>query len=208
MTEIVGLLFAGGQGRRLGGVDQALIELGGKPLWKTAVERLEKHASFIIATSPNEPSWMPQADQVTFAPDPEIYGEPIGPAGGLLSGLEFADRIVGPGSILITSPVDVPLIPIGTFERLIEAVSDGAPVSVVHVHNRIQPVFAAWHASCLSKVRDLIESGERSMGQLVKSCGAVKVEFEPHEDAFFNINTKGDLDYARRKASIWFEENE
>jgi len=37
VSDTIGLILAGGQARRMGGVDKAFIEVGGKPLLEHAI---------------------------------------------------------------------------------------------------------------------------------------------------------------------------
>ena len=39
MREVTGLVLAGGQGRRMGGIDKGLVELGGRPMIAHVYER-------------------------------------------------------------------------------------------------------------------------------------------------------------------------
>ena len=52
---VIGLILAGGQSRRMGGKDKALLELGGKPLLQHAIDRLRGQVTE-LAISSNRPA--------------------------------------------------------------------------------------------------------------------------------------------------------
>lgn len=78
---VMGCLFAGGAGRRLGGVEKALIEVSGSPLWKRATHRITPMVDQMVVTGPTAPEWSEAVPGLVFVQDFQPNGEPIGPAG-------------------------------------------------------------------------------------------------------------------------------
>src|SRR4051812_39252764 len=83
----IGLLLAGGLGRRMGGGDKCLVPLGGRTLLERVVERLRPQVSDLVLNANGEPERFAAfglpvvADSVTgFA----------GPLAGVLAGLDWA----------------------------------------------------------------------------------------------------------------------
>ena len=117
-----GLILAGGQGRRMGGADKALLPFRGQTLLAQVLERFSPQVDE-LALSAN-------GDAVRFA----AWGLPVladkgpsrGPLSGLAAGLAWA---AGRGlATLVTAPVDAPFLPQDLVPRLL-AVFRGAPVA-------------------------------------------------------------------------------
>src|SRR5687767_8689050 len=103
MTGVSGIVLAGGQGRRMGGVDKGLKALRGKPMVEWVLARLA-----------------PQVDEVVINANQnlEIYrklGYPVvtdeisgfaGPLAGLHAGLKAAKH-----DLVVTVPCDSPFLP-------------------------------------------------------------------------------------------------
>ena len=50
-AQITGIVLAGGQGRRMGGVDKGLVELDGRPLVAHVVERLAPQVGTLLVNA-------------------------------------------------------------------------------------------------------------------------------------------------------------
>ncbi len=159
-TLITGLVLAGGQGRRMGGVDKGLQALRGRPLVEHALERLRPQVGRLAINANRHldayrayglPVWpdAPAAEQETFP----------GPLAGLLAGL---DRCETPW--LVTVPCDTPDFPLDVVERLAAAAARGqADVAMVATREdgqqRLQPVFCLLRAELRDSLRDYLLEG-------------------------------------------------
>ncbi|MGH7041060.1 MAG: NTP transferase domain-containing protein [Acetobacteraceae bacterium] len=123
------LVLAGGSGRRLGGVDKSLLDLGGRALLAWIIERLRTEPVGAIALSAN-------GDPARFA----AFGLPVlddgpfagaGPLAGLLAGLDWAAS--RGAATLLSVPGDTPFVPAGLVQALAPppacAAGDGAGVA-------------------------------------------------------------------------------
>ena len=196
---IVGCLFAGGRGRRLGGRDKALITLGEAPLWRIAEDKLTPLVDVLIVTGPTSPNWASPQSGFHFVSDVKIDGEAIGPAGGLLAGLRYAEDRYGSDGILLTLPVDMPFVTAATLKRLIDEVERGKPAVVAADTTHTHPTLAGWRAQCLEEIEQAVSDGVRALRRLMRITKAEELQFANTEDEFLNINTEEDLDRARMK---------
>lgn len=189
----LGVLFAGGAGQRMGGVDKAAILLGGETLAARALARLAAEADTIAVSGRTAPSWL-EGSEMNFIPDIAGLGSlPLGPAGGLLSALEWAAARFPAEALVFTIPVDVPFYPKGLCKRLIENLG-AAPGIVVQQGEWFHPVFGLWRAGSAPLVRKLVEEDNiRAMHAIARHLGATCLDVEASGHAFLNINTPEDL---------------
>jgi len=190
---IAGLILAGGEGRRLGGADKALVSLGAETLLGHLLARLDGQVG-AVAISAN-------GDSVRFA----AFGKPVlgdgpfagqGPLAGLLAGLDWAAEL-GAGELL-TVPCDTPFVPADLVARLgrspARAASGGQPHHLV----------ALWPVAARVALRArLSETAARGVAEFSASLGMRTVAFSSVAfagaawDPFLNINTPEDLAMAR-----------
>lgn len=193
----LGVLFAGGQGRRLGGIDKGALELGGAPLYEIAIRKMRSHCGALAVVSPDKPAWAEAAGASHVADVLSPKGAALGPAGGLLGALRHL-AAASPDGRLITAPVDAPLFPDSIFPKLTAALQTH-PGAVIRTSNGLQPVFSAWRASALPRMENLVlEVRERALYRIAEELGAAVIDFDAGPRAFLNINTPDDLDRARK----------
>src|SRR5690554_590863 len=85
--ELTGLILAGGQGRRMGGVDKGLVAFRGRPLVAHVRDRLlGRVAELLINANRSEGDYAPLADRVIG----DAEGGYQGPLMGIYSGLRAA----------------------------------------------------------------------------------------------------------------------
>src|SRR5215472_4565337 len=98
-SALVGVVLAGGEGRRMGpGVPKALRRLGGKPMVAHVVERLRPQVTDLVVVA-NDP--MPHLRRLgvpVISDPPDVRaaarreGRRLGPLSGILAGMEWAKR--------------------------------------------------------------------------------------------------------------------
>ena len=85
--KIAGLILAGGEGRRMGGADKALLSLGGRPLIRHVVERLSPQVEELAISGRTSHSGF----GLPVLADAQI--ERFGPLAGVAAGLAWAAGI-------------------------------------------------------------------------------------------------------------------
>lgn len=191
-ASILGLILAGGCGRRMGGVDKPLLELGGRPVLARVVERLGPQCPAGLALSAN-------GDPERFAgfpgpvlPDP-VPGLP-GPLAGLLAGLDFAAEHRPAVTHVLSAPGDAPFLPADLAERLHAALGP-APIALAASGDRQHYTVALWPVGLRADLRrTLVERDERRVRAFIARHGAAAVAWlaEPL-DPFLNLNAPGDM---------------
>ncbi|WP_417807339.1 molybdenum cofactor guanylyltransferase MobA [Thioclava sp.] len=175
-----GLILAGGQGRRMGGVDKAQVMLAGRPLIAHVTDRLAPQVARLAISSNRAPD---QFAPLLVLPDaPETLGE--GPLAGLLAGLDWAAQ--GGADALVCTPVDTPFLPRDLVARLA-----GTGVAIARSNGRAHPSVGYWPVSKRPEIAQLFGAGERRLRMAAQ--GAREVEFSADPDPFANLNTPQDL---------------
>jgi molybdopterin-guanine dinucleotide biosynthesis protein A len=184
--KVTGLVLAGGQGRRMGGVDKGLQELGGRPLVQWVLDRLE-----------------PQVDRVLISANRNLpryggFGHPVlsdrlggfaGPLAGLQAALAQATT-----PLLVTAPCDSPFLPDDLVARLHDAlVAQQAELAVACADGRAHRAFCLLRRELLPGLDAFLAAGERRVGLWHASLKVVEVDFSDEAAAFGNINTAEDL---------------
>jgi molybdenum cofactor guanylyltransferase len=191
----LGLILAGGQGRRLGGLDKALVRLGPETLLARAERRLAPQVGGMAVSANGDPARLGTSLPVL----PDALRGFAGPLAGVLAGLDHAAER-GAGS-LVTVAVDTPFFPDDLVARLL---ASGAPLAVAATADeggrlRWHGTFALWPVSARTALRAALDRGERKVSAVAGALGAVAVAFDaPAPDPFFNINTPADLAKAQR----------
>jgi molybdopterin-guanine dinucleotide biosynthesis protein A len=196
-----GLILAGGQGARMGGVDKAFLTLGGQTLIARAIARLTPQVTE-IAISANGDAARFAPYRLPILPDPPP-GQ-AGPLAGVLAGLQWAaDAGL---SDIVTVAVDTPFFPADLVGTLMDR-RCAAPIALAATAGpdgalRLHPTFGLWPVGLRSDLRRALASGTRAMRAWALDHGAVAVAFAPGPpDPFFNINTRADLARAETLAA-------
>lgn len=193
--DITGLVLAGGQGSRMGGIDKGLQPFRGQPLAQRALDRLRPQVGALMLSA-NRHLDAYRAFGVPVWPDAES-GYP-GPLAGFLSGLA---RCRTPW--LLTVPCDTPCFPLDLAERLGRAaLAQGADIALPTARDeaggplRPQPVFCLLRADLHDDLRRYLAAGGRKVGAWTAQHRRVLLPFDRPGDApeaFRNANTRAEL---------------
>src|SRR6185295_370867 len=107
---ITGVILAGGQGRRMGGVDKGLKILRGKPMVTWAIERFAPQVDEILINANQN---LPTYGGFGYRVIPDEIGGFAGPLAGLHRGLSEAKH-----DLVATTPCDSPFLPRDLIARL------------------------------------------------------------------------------------------
>ena len=185
-AKITGVLLAGGQGSRMGGVDKGLVELHGRPMAEHVLERLAPQVNEVLINAN-------QNAERYAAFGHEVFPDQIGGFAGPLAGLHAAlSRASHP--LVVTAPCDSPFLPEDLVARLkagLDAAS--ADLAVARTFDQAHPVFCLCRREVLPHLAAFLESGGRKIDRWYATLKVVEVNFDDEEAAFRNINTREDL---------------
>ncbi len=185
-SEITGIVLAGGQGRRMGGVDKGLVDLEGKALAERVIARLAPQVGTVIVNA-NQNAGRYAAFGYPVVPD--AVGGFAGPLAGLHAGMTQAHS-----AYVATAPCDSPFLPDDLVARLAAALVDAdAQLAVAKTFDQPHPVFALVRRDTLAHLTDFLAAGGRKIDLWYASLRHVEVPFDDEADAFRNINTREEL---------------
>ena len=186
MTRITGVVLAGGQGSRMGGVDKGLQPFRGKPMVAHAVERLAAQVDELLINANRNPEAYGEFGHRVIADEIEGFA---GPLAGFERGLAHAS-----GELVVTVPCDSPFLPADLVARLRAALErDGADLAVARTGDQAHPVFSLMKRGVHESLRQFLASGQRKIDKWYAALKVVEVPFDDEADAFLNINTREEL---------------
>jgi molybdopterin-guanine dinucleotide biosynthesis protein A len=184
MTGVSGIVLAGGQGRRMGGVDKGLKPLRGKPMVEWVLARLAPQVDeIVINANQNIPQYARYGHRVV---SDEISGF-AGPLAGLHAGLKAAAH-----ELVVTVPCDSPFLPADLVFRLKNGMKNHE-LAVAKTGDQPHPVFALVRRSVLQNLEAFLAGGGRKIDAWYAALSVVEVGFDDEADAFRNINTLEEL---------------
>lgn len=184
MTGVTGIVLAGGQGRRMGGVDKGLQLLHGKPMVAQVLARLAPQVSeIIINANQNLDIYAGFGHRVV----PDAIGGFAGPLAGLHAGLSAARH-----ALVLTVPCDSPFLPLDLFSRLNKELNDNE-LAVAKTGDQPHPVFSLVRVSVLDHLSKFLSAGGRKIDAWYSTLNVIEVPFDDEADAFRNINTREEL---------------
>jgi molybdopterin-guanine dinucleotide biosynthesis protein A len=187
MNGLTGLVLAGGQGRRMGGVDKGLQPLHGKPMVAAVIARLAPQVDEILINANQN-----AADYARFGYRvvPDAIGGFAGPLAGLHAGLGEATH-----GLVLTVPCDSPFLPLDLAARLRKHMGD-KELAVARTGDQPHPVFALVRKSVRKNLETFLAGGGRKIDAWYASLEVIEVPFDDEAEAFRNINTREELDRA------------
>jgi molybdopterin-guanine dinucleotide biosynthesis protein A len=196
ISDITGVILAGGRGSRMGGVDKGLQNFNGVPLALHTQLRLSPQVGELLINA-NRNLAAYESFGVPVWPDAASLGDFAGPLAGFLTALERCET-----PFMLTVPCDTPLFPHDLVARLSQALeADNADIAMAAAREedgqlRAQPVFCLMRATLLESVVRFTHGGGRKIDAWTSQHKTSLVAFDlPGDDpkAFFNANTLAEL---------------
>jgi molybdenum cofactor guanylyltransferase len=182
--SVTGIVLAGGQGRRMGGVDKGLQLLHGQPMVAHVLSRLVPQvAELVINANQNLATYAQFGHRVI---GDELSGF-AGPLAGLHAGMKAASH-----PVVVTVPCDSPFLPPDLVARLHASLADN-DLAVARTGDQAHPVFAMVRTRVRENLEAFLAAGGRKIDAWYGALKFVEVRFDDEADAFRNINTIEEL---------------
>jgi molybdenum cofactor guanylyltransferase len=193
------IVFSGGQATRLGGVNKALLEVGGRPIIERITDALGSLVSERLALVRERAEPLGYGLRMVTDPEPDA-----GVLRALGNGLAAAS-----GEVCLVVACDMPFVSRSLFERALRHLADdAADVVIPRDSHGLQPMHAVYRREpVLAAVRQAIDRGEYRMNSYFHAVRVAQLEIDelrsldPNLRAFTNVNTPEDLQLAQQTAS-------
>ncbi|MBS0517702.1 MAG: molybdenum cofactor guanylyltransferase [Proteobacteria bacterium] len=204
-AALVGVVLAGGEGRRMGpGVPKPLRRLAGKPMVAHVVARLLPQVLDVVVVA-NEPPAALGFLGVPVVPDlPEVQraaskeGRRLGPLAGILAGMEWSLKHHPEAGWIVTAPADVPLLPLDLTVRLCGHMHVPEPdVLMVRHGQRREHTVGVWSVTLVRDLRRaVLEEGVRRVEEFAQRYRFEELAWPGAGECFLNVNTPEQLKLA------------
>jgi molybdopterin-guanine dinucleotide biosynthesis protein A len=181
--EIIGLMLAGGAGRRMGGVDKGLVELNDRPLAAWTAARLRPQVGRLwISANRNADRYSALAERVVA----DRLDDYQGPLAGIAATLAVVET-----PWLLSSPCDTPCLPADLCARLAAALAaaPSADLAIAADAEREHPLHALMPARLAPDLDAYLAGGGRSVRGWLAGLKPVVVGFADGAQAFANLNS-------------------
>lgn len=199
--DIVGVLLAGGLSSRMGGPEKSLLDLGGRPMLRRVLDRIEPQVGRIVINANGDPTRFAAFACPVVADTVQGYA---GPLAGLHAGLAWTQREVPSARHVATASADSPFLPRDLVQRLADAIRAADKPCAIAAHaGEKYPVAGLWSVSLAAAAADALARNMRALHRFAEANDCAIVEFpsisidDMSVDPFFNVNTPEDYEHAR-----------
>jgi molybdopterin-guanine dinucleotide biosynthesis protein A len=192
------IILAGGKSLRLGH-DKVLENVGNKSLLEQVISRVDELSKNIIIVTAEERTFPQLASHPKLKIVTDIFPG-TGSLGGIYTGLVTSSSFYN-----LVIACDMPFLNQPLLRYMIE-VSEGFDFVLPRTENLLEPLHAVYSQNCIAPIEFMLKQGRKTIIELfdfvkVKYIEAEEIDrFDPQHLSFFNINTKGDLELARKIA--------
>jgi molybdopterin-guanine dinucleotide biosynthesis protein A len=188
MTRIAAVVLAGGKAERLGGLNKAFIEIGGRRLIDRARDAITGCDPCLLAVGHTP------FDAPGFTPVRDLATDYAGPLAGVAAAVEALRQT--DAELLLSLAVDTPFFPADFIARALPLLGS-APVVLAAFGLQNYPTNALWRLSAIRDLPEAVRGGTapHSLKRLAEGLGATRLDYAGlvSNDPFRNINTPADL---------------
>lgn len=197
--DISSIILAGGKSTRLGH-DKVLETVGNTSLLEQVISRIDPLSKEIIIVTANERTFA----QLASRPKIKVVSDIIpgqGSLGGIYTGLVKSDSFYN-----LVVATDMPFVNTSLLKYMI-GICEGFDFVLPRVNGLFEPLHAIYSKNCIVPIESILNKGSKVIVELfnyvkVKFIEANEVEkFDPQHLSFFNINTKEELELAKKIAA-------
>lgn len=193
ITDVTGVLLAGGKSRRMG-KDKRFLLVGGRPLYERSLAVLQalfQQVRIVIAQ-----------DSPPLSSDVPVLRDLVpncGTLGGIYTGLKEAAT-----EHIFTVACDMPFLNPAVIRYLV-SLKGPADIVIVLVRQGLQPTHALYSRRCLPVFEEMVRTGRLKVQDCI-GHPSIKVrlvgyeelrEIDPEGHSFLNVNTPTDLEEVR-----------
>ncbi|MEO1041732.1 MAG: molybdenum cofactor guanylyltransferase [Pseudomonadota bacterium] len=180
-------ILAGGKSSRMGGIDKALVMIGGHRMIDCVIERVRRQAGTIVIAGGED-----RGTGLTVIPDRP--SGPVGPSAALYSVGRWLHERKENVDAFFSVPVDAPFLPDNLLSRLSAKNRSAIAASGSDLH----PTIGYWQLSVLEAAfQSLKDESNPSLRAVAAACRSEHIDFNPSD--LTNINSMADLEHAEKQ---------
>ena len=194
-NNILPVVLAGGKSTRFG-EDKSQAKLGGKILIDYILAELNKEFEEILIVANNSIEHLSSKKIFRI----EDCKKDMGPLAGVLSAMKWVKENNKNYKWISTFPSDTPFFKIEIFNKFLNKVDEKkGELFFMNSGEKRHNIFGLWSVSLLSQLEKDLENGARKVEKWANNIGVktIDISFEK-KDPFYNINTKSDLEEAKK----------
>ena len=195
-NNILAVVLAGGKSQRFG-EDKSQVKLGAKLLIDYILSEITGEFNKILIVS-NSSIDFKHSDKISVIKD---IKKNLGPLGGVLTAMKWVKHNNKDYKWILTFPVDTPFFKRTILQKFLQDIQpEESKLFFIKSNNTRHNIFGLWSVDLMEKLEEDLNKGERKVEVWANSIGVktVNIEFQ-NEDPFFNINTKEDLEIAKKR---------
>jgi molybdenum cofactor guanylyltransferase len=195
-NNILAVVLAGGKSKRFG-EDKNHTKLGDKTLLEHVLSKISNRYKEILIVSSNDLNTK-ETKNITIIPD--CFND-FGPLAGVLSAMKWVKDNKKMYQWIATFPSDTPFFEtsiINEYQKRIKL--KNSLLYFIKSNNKRHNIFGLWSIELLKPLEnDLINNNFRKVEDWANKIGVKTIDIKIKEfDPFFNINTKEDLEKAKK----------
>ena len=195
LNNILGVVLAGGKSQRFG-QDKSQVKLQNKLLIDYILEEIVDEFKEVLIIANEQINFM-QSHNISVTKD---FKSGVGPLGGVLTAMKWIKKNNKNYKWISTFPSDTPFFTkkeLKYFYKKIEI--NESKLFFIKSKDTRHNIFGLWSVSLIEKLEADIMKGERKVEIWADSIGVKTVNIDYKKpDPFFNINTKADLEKAKK----------
>ena len=194
-NNILGTVLAGGKSQRFG-EDKSQVKLDGKLLIDHILDEIINEFKEILIVSNNQINFK-HSDKISMISD---LKKDQGPLGGVLSAMKWVKESNKDYKWISTFPVDTPFFKKEILQNFLREInSDESKLFFIKSNNTRHNIFGIWSIDLMEKLEEDLNYGKRKVEHWANDIGVKVIEMKfLNDDPFFNINSKEDLEKAKK----------
>ncbi len=195
-NNILAVILAGGKSKRFG-EDKNHIKLGDKTLLDHVLFKIRNKFKEILIVS-NQSQKIKELENVTVILD---CLDDFGPLAGVLSSMKWVKENQKQYKWVATFPSDTPFFKASIIEEFKKKTNiNDSLLYFVKSNNKRHNIFGLWSIDLIETLEnDLIKNNFRKVEEWANKIGVKTIDIKTTSfDPFFNINTKEDLEEAKK----------
>ena len=194
-NNILPVVLAGGKAKRFGS-NKSQAKLKDKILIDYILSEILKEFSSLLIVV-NDPISHLTSDKILKIED---YKKNLGPLGGVLSAMKWVKENHKNYQWISTFPSDTPFFKIEIFNDFLSKVNEReSELFFMKSNEKRHNIFGLWSIDLIDQLEKDLDNGFRKVEKWANNIGVKTINMHfINKDPFFNINTKEDLEKAKK----------